>query len=141
MKTLKAMVMSVALLLVCAVSQAAPAMGHNLSKNEVLDTYLNAVVHGKIAGIDDAIDDAATFYMKRGDDINTLTKAQIISSLKSSENMEQDCQCVKTTLQDDDDVSKVKVDMKYKDFTRIDVVTASRDGKKWQITNVETSYK
>ena len=83
MKTLKAMVMGLALLLVCAVSQAAPAAGHNLSKDEVLNTYLNAVVHGKTAGIDDAIDDDATFYMKRGDNVNTLTKSQIISALKA----------------------------------------------------------
>lgn len=141
MKTLKAMVMGLALLLVCAVSQAAPAAGHNLSKDEVLNTYLNAVVHGKTAGIDDAIDDDATFYMKRGDNVNTLTKSQIISALKANENIEQDCQCAKTVLQNDDDVSKVKVEMKYKDFTRIDVITASRDGKTWQITSVETSYK
>ena len=141
MKTLKAVMMGVALLFVGAVSQATSIGHNNLSKNEVLDTYLNAVVHGKIAGIDDAIDDDAKFYMKRGDDINTLTKSEIISSLKSSENMEQDCQCVKTVLQDDDDISKVKVEMKYKDFTRVDVITASREGKKWQITSVETSYK
>ena len=140
MKTLKAMVMGVALLFVCAMTQAAPA-GHNLTKDEVLDTYLNAVVHGKTAGIDDAIDDDATFSMQRGENVNTLTKSQVISSLKANENIEQDCQCAKTVLQNDDDISKVKVEMKYKDFTRIDVVTASRDGKKWQITNVETSYK
>ncbi|MDO3625073.1 nuclear transport factor 2 family protein [Mucilaginibacter sp. BT774] len=141
MKTLKTVMMGLALFFVCTVSQATSIGHNNLSKSEVLDTYLNAVVHGKIAGIDDAIDNNATFYMKRGDDINTLTKAQIISTLKSSENIEQDCQCVKTVLQDDDDISKVKVEMKYKDFTRIDVITASRDGKTWQITSVETSYK
>ena len=31
--------------------------------------------------------------------------------------------------------------MKYKDFTRVDVVTARHQGSKWQITSVETSYK
>ncbi|HTK20422.1 MAG TPA: nuclear transport factor 2 family protein [Mucilaginibacter sp.] len=140
MKTLKAMVMGVALLFVCAMAQAAPA-GHNLTKDEVLDTYLNAVVHGKTAGIDDAIDDDATFSMQRGENVHTLTKSQVVSSLKANENIEQDCQCAKTVLQNDDDISKVKVEMKYKDFTRVDVVTARHQGNKWLITSVETSYK
>lgn len=140
MKTLKATVMGVALLFVCALSQAAPA-AHNLSKEEVLDTYLNAVVHGKTAGIDDAIDDDATFYMKRGDNVNTLTKSQIISALKANENIEQDCNCTKTVIQNDDDISKIKVEMKYNDFTRVDVITTTHSGNKWLITSVETSYK
>jgi len=140
MKTLKAIVMGLALLFVGAVSQAAPS-GHNLSKEEALDTYLNAVVHGKTAGIDDAIDDDATFYMKRGDNVNTLTKSQIISALKANENIEQDCKCTKTVMQDDDDISKIKVEMKYNDFTRVDVITTTHSGNKWLITSVETSYK
>ena len=98
-------------------------------------------MHGKITGIEDAIDDDATFYMKRGDNVNTLTKSQIVSALKSSENLEQDCKCTKTIIQDDDDISKVKVEMKYNDFTRVDVITTTHSGSKWLITSVETSYK
>ena len=141
MKTLRAMMMGLALLLVCGISQAAPIGHGNSTKDEVLDTYLNAVVHGKIAGIDNVIDDDATFYMERGENVNTLTKSQIISSLKVNENIEQDCQCTKTVLQNEDDISKVKIEMKYKDFTRTDVVTAERASKGWKITKVETSFK
>lgn len=134
------MMMGLALLFVCAVSHAAP-VGHNLSKEEALDTYLNAVVHGKTAGIENAIDDDATFYMKRGDNVNTLTKSQIVGALKASENIEQDCKCTKTVMQDDDDVSKVKVEMKYNDYTRVDVITTTHSGSNWLITSVETSFK
>jgi hypothetical protein len=141
MKTLKAMMMGMALLLICSASQAKSLISHNNSKDQVIDTYLNAVVHGKLAGIDDAIDNEAQFDMKRGNNVNTLTKAQILSALKANENIEQDCQCTKTVVRDDDDMKVMKVDMKYNDFTRTDVITAEHAGSGWKITKVETSFK
>jgi hypothetical protein len=142
MKTLKAMVMGLALLLVCGTSQAAFKTGHgNLTKDEVMSAYLNAVVHGKLDGIGNAIDEDATFDMKRGSTVNTLYKPQVLNALKSGENIEQACQCTKTVLQDNDDMSMLKVEMKYTDFTRTDVITAQRAGNGWKITKVETSFK
>jgi len=142
MKTLKAMMVGMALLLVCGISQAAPTTSYdNSTKDEVMNTYLNAVVHGKLSGIDDAIDDDAQFDMKRGDNINTLTKSQILDALKTNANVEQDCQCTKTVVRDEDDIHVIKVDMKYTDFTRTDVITAQHEGNKWKITKVETSFK
>jgi hypothetical protein len=141
MKTLKAMMMGMALLLICGASQAKSLISHNNSKDQVIDAYLNAVVHGKLAGIDDAIDNEAQFDMKRGNNVNTLTKAQIISALKANENVEQDCQCTKTVVRDDDDMKVMKVDMKYNDFTRTDLITAEHVGSEWKITKVETSFK
>jgi hypothetical protein len=141
MKTLRAMAMGLALLLVCGASQAALISHSNSTKDEVIDTYLNAVMHGKLNGISEAIDDDAQFDMKRGSSVSTLSKPQILDALKSGENVEQDCQCTKTVLQSDDEKSVVKVDMKYNDFTRTDVITAQRAGNGWKITKVETSYK
>jgi hypothetical protein len=142
MKTLKAMVMGLALLLVCGVSQAASVTGHNATtKDEAVDTYINAVVHGKIDGINDVIDDDAKFNMTRGDNVNTLSKPQVMNGLKLNENIEQECQCTKTVMQDNDDMSVIKIDMKYNDFTRTDVITAQRSGKEWKITKVDTSFK
>jgi hypothetical protein len=141
MKTLKAMMMGMALLLICGASQAKSLISPNNSKDQAIDTYLNAVVHGKLAGIDDAIDNEAQFDMRRGNNVNTLTKAQIISSLKANENIEQDCQCTKTVVRDDDDMKVMKVDMKYNDFTRTDVITTEHSGSGWKITKVETSFK
>ncbi|MBS1519754.1 MAG: hypothetical protein JST50_02065 [Bacteroidetes bacterium] len=140
MKTLKAMMMGLALLFVCGISQAAPT-GHGNSKDEVIDTYLNAIVHGKLNGVSDAIDDDAQFLMKRGERVNTLTKAQIMDGLQANANIEQDCQCTKTVMQDDDQKKVMKVDMKYADYTRTDVITAEPVGAGWKITKVETSFK
>ena len=133
--------MGLALLLVCGASQATSLKSHGNSKDEVIDTYLEAVVHGKLNGLSDAIDDEAQFNMKRGDRVNTLTKSQVIDALKASQNIDQDCQCTKTVMRDDDDAKVLKVDMKYSDFTRTDVITAERAGSGWKITKVETSFK
>jgi len=137
MKTLKAMVMGLALLLVCGVSQASSGKS---TKDEVMDAYLNAVVHGKIAGVENAIDDDAQFNIKRGNSVNSLTKPQMMESLRTSEDLEQQCECTKTKLMDDTDMSVLRVEMKFSDFTRIDVITAQRAGSGWKITKVETSF-
>ncbi|MGZ3777504.1 MAG: hypothetical protein ACXVI9_07915, partial [Mucilaginibacter sp.] len=62
MKTLKAIMMGLALTLTIGVANAAPKTHHNLTKDEVVDTYTNAVVRGDLNGIDNAIDDNAQFY-------------------------------------------------------------------------------
>ena len=42
---------------------------------------------------------------------------------------------------DDDEKKVMKVNMKYADYTRTDIVTAEPEGKGWKITKVETSFK
>ncbi len=119
---------------------AAAASGVKPTKDDVFNTYLSATVHGKLNGIEDVIDDDAEFNIKHGDNVHTLSKEQIIGSLKSAENLHQACRCTKSVVQDGDDVSMLKVEMKYADFTRVDVITAQRAWKGWKITRVDISY-
>lgn len=141
MKTLKTMLMGLALLFAFGTAVAATATGSKPTKDEVFNTYLNAVVHGKLAGFEDAVDDDAQFNIIRGDNVNTISKQQVINSLKLAENVDQNCECTKTVVQDTDNMSVLKVEMKYADFSRVDVITAERAGKGWKITKVDTSYK
>ena len=142
MKTLKKMMMALAIVFTCGAAYAVGSHSpNNPTKDEAINTYLNAVVHGKLTGIDDAISDDAQFIMTRGERSNTLNKRQMLENLKSSENVEQGCQCTKTVVQDSDEMTTQKVEMKYDDFTRTDVITAQRIGRGWEITKVETSYK
>ncbi|GAC1307949.1 MAG: hypothetical protein NVSMB24_20790 [Mucilaginibacter sp.] len=141
MKTLKTMLMGLALLFAFGTAVAATAYGSKPTKDEVFNTYLNAVVHGKLTGFEDAVDDDAQFNIIRGDNVNTISKQQVINSLKLSENVDQNCECTKTVVQDTDNMSVLKVEMKYVDFSRVDVITAERAGKGWKITKVDTSYK
>jgi len=137
----RALLVALSLFLVCFFASASSNTIRNQTKDEVLNTYLNAVIHGKIDGISDSIDEDARFDLKRGENVNTLYKPQILNALKSGENIEQDCQYTKTVLQDDNDISILKVEMKYNDFARIEVITAQRAGAGWKITKVETSFK
>lgn len=141
MKTLKGMMMVVAMLFICGISQAAPIVHDNATKDQVINTYLNAIVHGKLDGVSNAIDDDAQFYVKRGEIVRTLSKSQVLGSLQATANVEQDCQCTKSVFQDDDLKKVVKVDIKYADYTRTDVITAEPAGSGWKITKVETSFK
>jgi hypothetical protein len=133
--------MGLALLIVCGVANASTKAAHsNLTKEEVIDIYLNAVVHGKLTGIEGAIDNDVQFNMTRGENVNTLNKKQLLAALKANENIEQDCKCTSSIVQDDDGTVVRKVEMKYNDFTRTDVITAQRSGNNWKITKVDTSY-
>jgi hypothetical protein len=141
MKTLKSIMMGLALLLVCNISKAAGSNYKGVSKDDAINTYLNAVVHGKLAGVEDVIADGVQFNMIRGDKVTTMNKEQLIGSLKAGENTEQDCKCSKSVVQDNDDATVTKVEMKYTDFTRIDVITTQKVGNGWKITKVDTSFK
>src|SRR5471030_2308254 len=83
MKTLKTIVMGLALLMVCAITKAATRTPHtDDSKDGVINTYLNAVIHGKLTGLNDAIADEAQFNIMRGSNTNTLSKNQIMAAFK-----------------------------------------------------------
>ena len=142
MKTLKAIMMGLALTLAIGVANAAPKTHHTSpTKDEVIDTYLNAIVHGNTDKIGEAIDDDAQFYTVHSDRVSQLNKGQMVAYLKANPAVSQDCNCTGTVLQDNDDVYVKKVDVKYEGVTRTDVITAQRAGDGWKITKVETSFK
>jgi hypothetical protein len=141
MKALRIVMMGLALLLVCGWTQAASRLKPgNPTKEEAMNAYLNAVLHGHINGVADVIDDDALFNIKRGNKVSVLLKADILKAFKANENVEQTCQSTKTVIQNDDSISIVKVDMKYPSFTRTDVITEQHAGNGWKITKVESSY-
>ena len=141
MKTLKAM-MGLALITVCGFAYAAPKAHHdNATKEEVVDTYLDAVVHGDLSGIDKAIDDNAHFYIQRGVRILTTDKQEVMDYLKTNANIDRNCVYDNTVLDQGNNYVVEKVEMKFKELTRTDVITAQRSDDGWKITKVETSYK
>ncbi|MDB4904053.1 MAG: nuclear transport factor 2 family protein [Mucilaginibacter sp.] len=142
MKTLKSIVLSLVLLVVFIGTKAAastPSLA--LNKDAVINIYLNAIVHGKLNGIDDAIDDDAHFNMIRGQVVNTLNKNQILNYLKAIGNTEQNCTFTTDVIKERDNVIIIKVEMKYNELTRTDIVTEVGSGNEWKITKVDTSFK
>ena len=142
MKTLKSMLTGLALLLVCVATSATAksTIKDKPTKTDVVNMYIDAIAHGKTSMLDNILDNDFQYNVKRGDNVNTLTKDQLIESLKG--NTADDVTVTTTTsvLSDDDDASVVKVEFKYADYTRTDVVTLSKSGS-WEITKVVTSVK
>src|SRR5579863_2113236 len=123
MKTLKTMMMGLALTLALGVAGAAPKTHHTSpTKDEVIDTYVNAVVRGNTDGINNAIDDDAQFYTVHSDRVSQLNKGQMIAYLKANPGVDQDCQCSSTVLQDTDDTFVKKEEIRYNGVTRTDVI-------------------
>ena len=142
MKTLKSIVLSLVLLVVFMGSKAVtgtPSVA--LNKEAVINVYLNAVVHGRLDGIEEALDEGASFNMIRGQIVNTLNKNQILSYLKSVENMEQNCTVTTDVIKEGNNVILTKIEMRYNNLIRTDIITLTGSGKKWKITKVDTSFK
>jgi hypothetical protein len=137
MKTLKSIVLGLALLVVGTIANAANKPAAVLTKNDVLNIYVNAVVHGKLDGLDAVLDDNVKFVMQRGDNETVLNKKNILESFKASENMEQGCTYTTTVVKDTKDGMIVKLEMKYDGYVRTNLITISSRRADFKITKVE----
>ncbi|NHA08073.1 hypothetical protein G7092_30005 [Mucilaginibacter sp. HC2] len=142
MKTLKSVVLALALLIACSAAKAIPfADGDNLTKTFAINTYVDAMTRGKLKGLDDVVDQNAKFSLLSGKKIVTFTRDEIFQSLKLNKNVEQDCTTSTTIVQSNSDITVVKVDMQYEKFVRSNYVTIANTGKGWKITNVYSVFK
>lgn len=142
MKIIKEIMIGLILLLVCNNIMASTSPRRiDLSKFRAVNIYINAVVHGKVGNIKDVIDDDAFFNIQHGTKFNTVSKPQVIYALSWTQNMEQICRYSKSIVWEDGNISILKLNMRYSDFTRTDMVTLQRAGSEWKITKVETSFE
>ncbi|MEO8887573.1 MAG: hypothetical protein ABI367_16025 [Mucilaginibacter sp.] len=139
MKILKSIMLGLALLAVCNIAGATNKSVDKPTKLEVLDVFINAAAHGKIAGLENVLDNDLEFNMKRGERTITVNKTQALDFYKASENIEQACKCSSSTIEDTDWYTIMKVEMKYDTYTRINVVTIKDTASGWKITKVDTS--
>ena len=142
MKTLRTMMVGLALIAVCGVANAATTSHHGgNAKTEVIDTYVNAIVHGNLNDIDNAIYDDARFYIVHGPRVIISDKSHVLDYLKINEHIDQNCNCKSTVLLDSDEKFVEEVQIQYDAITRTDVITTQLTGDGWKITKVETSFK
>ena len=68
MKTLKSIILGLALLVVCGSVQAnTPTLERdNLTKTYAVNTYVNAMTRGKLDGFNEVLDKSVKFSMLRG---------------------------------------------------------------------------
>ena len=141
MKTLKSIVLAVALLVVCGAANAKNIDDGKLTTNHAINTYVDAMTRGKLAGLEDVLDKSAEFSMLRGKNVLSFSRADMMEYFKSNKNIEQTCTTSTSIVESNDNVAIVKVSMKYGDFTRSNYVTIANTGKGWKITNVYSVFK
>jgi hypothetical protein len=142
MKTLKTITLGLIMVVAFASAKATTVDGNEiLSVNHAVNTYVNAVTHGQISDMDVVIDQNAKFSMLRGTKMLSLTKDQVIETVKNTENVDQQCTVSTAIGESNNDITIVKVDMKYSTFTRTNYVTLANTGNGWKITSVYSVFK
>ncbi|OOQ60068.1 nuclear transport factor 2 family protein [Mucilaginibacter pedocola] len=142
MKTLKSIILGLALLLVCGAVNANPVNDNeNLTATHAVNTYIDAITRGKLNGLNDVLDQHVKFNMLRGKKMLSFDKKEMMDFFKGDKNVEQDCVTSTDIVESNTDIKVVKVDMKYKGFTRSNYVTVANTGDGWKITNVYSVFK
>jgi len=142
MKTLKSIILGLALLLVCGAVKANPIPSNeNLTATHAIYTYVDAVTRGKLNGLNEVLDQSVKFSMLRGKKVLSFDKKQMMDFLKSGKNVEQSCTTSTEVVESNADLTVVKVDLKYDGFTRSNYVTITNTGDGWKITNVHSVFK
>src|SRR4051812_31208599 len=117
MKTLKTLALGFALFATVCVAKAADKPVERLTKNYAINTYIDAMSRGKIQGMNDVLDATAKFSMLRGTKVLSYGKVEMLNFMKGTQNVEQTCTVSTSVVENNENVSVVKVDMKYDGFT------------------------
>ena len=143
MKTLKTTILALVIVLGLGAAKAntVATKTEKLTVSYAVDTYVNAIVHGKIDGLNDIIDNNAKFSILRGKEVLSFNKADEMAFVKANKNIELDCTTQTSISQTNADFTVVKIDMKFKDFTRSNYVTMANTGNGWKITSIYSVFK
>ncbi|MDR6940254.1 nuclear transport factor 2 family protein [Mucilaginibacter pocheonensis] len=142
MKTFKSILLGLALLIVCSAAKANTFTdGENLTKNYAISTYIDAMTHGKLKGLGEVLDSDAKFSMLRGKTVLNFSKNEMLESLASTKNVEQECTTTTSVIESNEAMAVIKVDMQFDGFVRSNMVTVTNTGKGWKITNVYSIFK
>jgi hypothetical protein len=142
MKNLKSIILGLALLVVCGAVKANPVTDNeSLTATHAVNTYVDAITRGKLAGLNEVLDQTVKFSMLRGKKMLSFDKKQMMDFFKGDKNVEQTCTTSTDIVESNADIKVVKVDMKYDGFTRTNYVTVTNTGDGWKITNVYSVFK
>lgn len=140
MKALKSIMLGLALLVVCGIAKA-NTIDKKVTPNYAINTFVDAMTRGRVAGLDGVLDNSAEFNMMRGKQMLSFTKKEMLEFFKSNKNIEQACTTSTSIVESNNKVAIVKVSMKYDDFVRDNYVTIANNGSSWKITNVYSVFK
>jgi len=137
MKTLKSILFGLALLVATGVANAKPNTANTLSKNDVVSVFTNAVIHGNLQNLDQALAKDVEYTIYRGAKTFKLNKQALLDSFKASENVEQSCQYSTSIVSDIDNTMVLRLNMQYDGYVRTSTITIKQQGQDWKITSIE----
>jgi hypothetical protein len=143
MKTLKSITIAACLFMTVGFAKANTKLNDDnaLSPDNAVNTYVDAVSHGKTEGLSKVIDQSAKFSILQGKNILSFSKADMMAFVKQNKDVEQACTTKTSVVESNNDMTVVKVDMQYADFVRTNYVTLTNTGNAWKITNVYSVIK
>jgi hypothetical protein len=141
MKTLKSIMLGLVFLVICSAARAATTPSEKLTKNYVINTYVDAMIRGHLDGLKDVLAPDAEFSMLRGTKVISFSKKQMLDYFETNKNLEQVCTTNTSVIESNADISLIKVDMKFDGFVRSNYITLANTGAGWKITNVYSVFK
>ena len=140
MKTLKSMMAGIILLFAYATANAVgtPAAATKLTREDVVNKYIDAIAHGDIKGLDNVLDDSLQYNAERSGEVNQLHKDDLMTYLKSNP-VDPTVTTFAVTVREDDGSATVKVVFNYSTYTRTDMLTLDNAGE-WMITKVVSTF-
>lgn len=111
-----------------------------LTQTYAVNTYVDAMTRGRLSGLNDVVDNSASFSTVRGKQVLSFGKKQMLDYFKTNRNTEQQCTTSTSVVESTASIAIVKVDMKYDNFTRSNYVTIANTGNGWKITNVYSVF-
>jgi len=140
MKTLKLMFVAIALLFTAVAANAAVKSAKDeLSQGDVVNIYINAIKTGTTTDLTKRLNDDMQFNIKRGDNVNTLDKSQLLDYLQNNTVANAVIGTTTTVMTDDGQFAHVKVEFKYDGYTRVDEITLSKSSS-WKIASVDSTF-
>ncbi|SEM00610.1 Putative lumazine-binding [Olivibacter domesticus] len=106
-----------------------------------INLYIETITNGNVENMDALFGSQFIQNTNANGKVISHSKAQIIGFLKGQKNVKQNCSATYTVMEQSDDYSIAKVEMKYRDFTKVDYVTLSKEGADWKVNQVVTTYK
>ncbi len=141
MKTLKSMLMGLLLLIVCGSAKANGNPAEKLSKHYVINSYVDAMIRGRLNELNSILAPNAQFSMMRGKQLLSFNKTQMLDYMQSNKNVEMACTTSTSLIESNPDITLVKVDMKFDSFVRSNYITLTNTADGWKITNVYSVFK
>lgn len=112
------------------------------TRMHAIDTYVDAMVRGKLQGFDGVLDSSAKFTVLIGSKnlLTSYNRKDMLAFMNNEKDIELDCTVSTVILQNTADMMVAKVDMKFATFVRSNYVSIANTHKGWKIINVYSVF-